>query len=236
MTFFQATYHRCQNIWRIDWVDFGSHTFAFRTSCHSCFRHWHTLVERWVDNYFCKRNWWSPACRFHILDRSYNWAAYIDSTLKFKHRIIQWSYISISYIRIFKHIFEFHVWVNVSCSVVTIVKNVKLTIKGSPIMFAKIIVEPSFDQLVLFPSLEHTGRRWVDNYFCKHNWWSPACRFHTLDRSYNWSAYIDSTLKFKQRIIRSSYISIWYVRIFKPPYFLKWCLIFDDFYSTDCKT
>ena len=156
--FFQATYHRCQNIWRIDWVDFGSHTFAFRTSCHSCFRHWHTLVERWVDNYFCKRNWWSPACRFHILDRSYNWAAYIDSTLKFKHRIIQWSYISISYVRIFKHIFEFHVWVNVSCSVVTIVKNAKLTIRGSPIVFAKIIAEPSFDQRVLFPSFEHTGR------------------------------------------------------------------------------
>ena len=109
MTFFQATYHRCQNIWRIDWVDFGSHTFAFRTSCHSCFRHWHTLVERWVDNYFCKHNWWSPACRFHILDRSYNWAAYIDSTLKFKHRIIQWSYV---YFNIILQNFETHFWIS----------------------------------------------------------------------------------------------------------------------------
>ena len=44
--------------------------------------------------------------------------------------------------------FKFQGWINVSCSVVTTVKSVKSTSRGSPIVFAKIIVNPSFDQCV----------------------------------------------------------------------------------------
>ena len=72
--------------------------------------------------------------------------------------------------------------------------------------------------------------QWVDNYFCKHIWWSSASWFHALDCSYNRTVYIDSTLKFKHRIIQWFYISKSYIRIFKPPYFLKWCQFFDNFY------
>ena len=45
-------------------------------------------------------------------------------------------------------VFKFQGWINVSYPVVTMVKNVKSTSRGSPIAFAKIIVNPSFDQCV----------------------------------------------------------------------------------------
>ena len=45
-------------------------------------------------------------------------------------------------------LFKFQGWINVSCSVVTTVKSVKSTSRGSPIVFAKIIVNPSLDQCV----------------------------------------------------------------------------------------
>ena len=31
-------------------------------------------------------------------------------------------------------------------------------------------------------------------------------------------------------------IDIFWISLFKPPYFLKWRPIFDDLYSTECKT
>ena len=45
-------------------------------------------------------------------------------------------------------VFKFQGWINVSCSVVTTVKSVKSTSRGSPIVFAKIIVNQSLDQCV----------------------------------------------------------------------------------------